>query len=167
MRGEDEPKTTFQTRYGHYELLVIYCGLTIAATPFMDLMNRLFQSYPDSFVIVFIDNILVYSKNECGYIDHLRVVLQILKEHQLLAKYSKCEFWLRSVRFLGHIIASVGFEVNQRKTKLMKNWSRPLTLTDITSFLGLAGYYQRFVNTFASIASPLITVTLKCKIFDL
>ena len=124
----------------------------------MDLMNSVFQSYLDLFVIVFIDDILVYSKNEDDHMAHLRIVLQTLKEHQLYAKYSKYEFWLRSVTFLGNIISSEGVEVDPRKTKAMKNWPRPLTTTNIWSFLGLAGYYQRFLDGFASIASPLTTL---------
>ena len=97
---------TFHTRYGHYEFLVMSFGLTNAPAAFMDLMNRVFRSYLDSFVIVFIDDILVYSKNEGEYIDRLREVLQVLKEHKLFAKYSKCEFKLRSVVFLRQIISS-------------------------------------------------------------
>ena len=120
----------------------------------MDLMNRMFRSYLDSFVIVFIDEILVYSKKEGDHMNRLRVVLQGLKENQLFAKYSKCEFWLRSVAFLGHIISREGVEVDPRKIDAVKNYPRPLTLTDIRSFLGLAGYYRRFVDGFASIASP-------------
>ena len=105
----------------------------------MDLMNRMFQNHLDSFVIVFIDDILVYSKNEGDHMGHLRVVLQTLKEHQLFAKYSKCDFWLRTVTFLGHIISSKGVEVDPRKTEAAKYWPRPLNPTDIRSFLGLTG----------------------------
>ena len=97
---------------------------------------------------------------------HLRVVLQTLKGHQLFAKYSKCEFSLRSVTFLGHIISSEGVEVDPRKTEAVKNWTRPLNPTDIRNFLGLAGYYQRFVDGIASIASPLTTLTQKSKKFE-
>ena len=116
--------------------------LTNAPTTFMDLMNRVFRNYLDSFVIVFINNILVYLKNEGDHMNHLRVVLQVLKENQLFAMYCKCEFWLRSVTFLGHIISSEGVEVDPRKTEAVKNCPRPLTPTDIRSFLGLADYYR-------------------------
>ena len=122
-------------------------GVTNASASFIDLMKRVFQNYLDSFVIVFIDDILVYTKNEGDHMNHLRVVLQVLKENQLFAKYRKCEFWLRSVAFLGHIIFSEGVEVDPRKMEAVKNWSRPLTPTDIRSFLGLAGYYQRFMDS--------------------
>ena len=97
--------------------------------------------------------------------NHLRAVLQVLKENQLFAKYSKCENWLRSVAFLGHIIASEGVEVDPTKTKVFKNWTRPLTLTNIRSFLDLVGYYRRFVDSIASIASPLTILTQKSKKF--
>ena len=113
--------------------------LTNASAAFMDLMNRVFQNYLDSFVIVFIDDILVYSKNENDHMDHLRVVLQALKEHQLYVKYSECVFWRRSITFLGHIIYSEGVEVDPRKTGAVKNCPRPLTPIDIRSFFGLAG----------------------------
>ena len=131
----------FWTRYGHYEFLVMSFSLTNAPATFMDLMNRVFRNSQDAFVIVFIDDILVYSKNESDHMGHLRVVLQILKEHQLFAKYIKCEFWLRSVAFHGHIISSEGVEVDLRKMEMVKNCTRPLTPNDIRTFLGLAGYY--------------------------
>ena len=141
-------------------------GLTNAPVTFMDLMNRVFRSYQDSFVIVFIDDILVYSENEGDHMDHLRVVLQVLKENQLFGKYRKCEFWLSSVAFLSHIISSEAVEIDPRKTETVKNWPRPLTPTDIRSFLGLEGYYRRFVDGFASIASPLTILTQKSKKFE-
>ena len=121
MRGEDIPKKVFLAIYGHYEFLVMFFGLTNAPTVFMDIMNRVFRSYLNSFVIVFIDNILVYSKNVGEHMNPLRVVLQVLKENQLIDKYNKCEFWLRSVAFLGHIFSSEGTKVDPRKTKLVKN----------------------------------------------
>ena len=105
----------------------------------MDLMNRVFWNYLESFVIVFIDDILVYSKNEGEHMGHLRVVSQVLKEHQLFTKYNKCDFWLRSVAFLGHIISNEGTEVYLKITEVVKNWARPLSPTDIRSFVGLAG----------------------------
>ena len=125
----------------------------------MDLMNRVVRNHQDSSVIIFIDDILVYLKTEDDQMDYLRIVLRTLKEHQLYTKYSKCEFWLRSVTFLGHIISSEGVEVDPRKMEAVKNWPRPLTLTDIRSFLCLAGYYQRFMDGFAFIAPPLTTLT--------
>ena len=108
----------------------------------------MFWSYLDSFVIAFIDDILVYSKNEGDHMDHLTVVLQVIKENQLFVKYSKCDFWLRSVVFLCHIIFSEGVEVDRVKTEAAKNLPRPLAPTNIRHFLGLASYYRRFVNIF-------------------
>ena len=108
VRGEYIPKMNFRTRYIHYEFLVMYFGLTNAPTTFMDFMNRVFQNYLDSFVIVFIDDILGYSKCEDDHMGHLRILLHVLKEHQIFPKYSKCEFLLRSVVFLCHIISREG-----------------------------------------------------------
>ena len=115
-------------------------GLTNSPATFMYLMNRVFQIYLDSFVIVFIDDILVYLKNKGEHMDHLRLVLQVLTEHQLFAKYSKCEFWLRSVAFHGHIISSEGVEVYPRKTETVKIFPRTLAPKNIRSFFGLDGY---------------------------
>ena len=132
----------------------------------MDIMNRLFRSYLDSFVIAFTEKVLVYLKNESEHMGHLKVVLQVLKEKQLFANYSKCEFCLRSVVFLGHIISSEGVEVDRRKMEAVKNCPRPLTPTDIRRFLGLANYFQRFMDDFTSIVSPLNTLTQESKKFE-
>jgi len=134
-------------------------GLTNALTAFIELMNRVFRQYHDLFVIIFIDDILIYSRSEGDHMKHLRLVLQFLKDHQLYAKFSKCKFWLRSVPFLGHIVSSVGIEVDPKKMDVVNNWTRPLSPTDIRSFLGLAGYYRRFVEGFSSIACPLMALT--------
>ena len=121
VRGEDISKMTFWTRYRNYEFLVMSFGLTNSPAAFIDLMDSVFKNYLDSFVIVFIDVISIYSKNEGDHTGHLRVVFQTLEEHQLYAKYSKCDFWLRSVTFLGHIISSKGVEVDPRKTEAVKS----------------------------------------------
>ena len=117
-------------------------------------------------MIVFIDYILVYSKNEVEHTGYLRFVMQVLKEHQLFSKYSKCEFWFRSVSFLGHIISTEDIEVDPKKINVVKNFPRPLNPIDIRCFLGKVGYYWRFVDAFASIASPLTTLTEKSVKFE-
>ncbi|OMO86567.1 reverse transcriptase [Corchorus capsularis] len=133
----------------------------IRPTAFMDLMNRIFNPYLDKFVIVFIDDILVYSANEYEHAQHLRIVLQILREHRLYAKLSKCEFWLTQVAFLGHIVSKDGICVDPAKIEAILNWESPRTVTEIRSFLGLAGYYRRFVEGFSLIAAPLTRLTRK------
>ncbi|KAH0679850.1 hypothetical protein KY284_020935 [Solanum tuberosum] len=145
VRECDISKTTFRTRYGHYEFLVMSFGLTNAIAAFMDLMNRVFKPYLDMFVIVFIDDILIYLRNKEDHVSHLRIVLQTLKDKQLYAKFSKCEFWLESVAFLGHIVSGDGIRVDTQKIKAVQSWPRPTSPTDIRSFLGLASYCKRFV----------------------
>jgi len=166
IRKEDISKTAFRTRYGHYEFLVMSFGLTNAPAAFMDLMNRVFKPFLDTFIIVFIDDILVYSKSKEEHAEHLRIALQTLKENELYAKFSKCEFWLDSVAFLGHVVSSEGIKVDPQKTEAVKNWPRPTTPTEIRSFLGLAGYYRRFVEGFSSLAAPLTKLTQKAVKFQ-
>ncbi|XP_070021989.1 uncharacterized protein [Nicotiana sylvestris] len=161
IREEDISKTTFRTRYGHYEFLVISFGLTNAPAAFMDIMNRVFKPFLDTFIIEFIDDILVYSKSNEDHAEHLKIALQTLKENEFYAKFSKCKFWLQSVAFLGHVVSSEGIKADPQKTKAVKNWPRPTTPTEIRSFLGLAGYYRRFVEGFSSLAAPLTKLTQK------
>ncbi|KAH0685720.1 hypothetical protein KY290_017248 [Solanum tuberosum] len=134
VRGVDVPKIVFRTRYGHFEFLVMSFGLTNAPATLMDLMNRVCRNFLDSFVIVFIDYILIYPKSEDDHMNHLRIVLQALKDHQLYANFSKCKFWLRSVPFLGHIVSSESIEVDPKKIDAVKSWPRPLNPSDIRSF---------------------------------
>ena len=141
VRAEDIPKTTFRTRYGHYEFLVMSFGLTNAPAAFMNLMNGLFRPYLDSFVIVFIDDILIYSRTKKEHEHHLRIVLGILKEKKLYAKFSKCEFWLSSVAFLGHVVSKEGIMMDPNKIEAVRDWVRPTSVTMIQSCLGLVGYY--------------------------
>ncbi|XP_070013295.1 uncharacterized protein [Nicotiana sylvestris] len=137
IQDSDVPKTTFRTRYSHYEFLVMSFGLTNAPAVFMDLMNRVFRPYIDSFVIVFSDGILIYSRRLGKHEQHLRVVLQTLREQKLYAKFSKCEFWLGSVAFMGHIMSGEGIKLDVKKIKAVQSWPHPTSLTEIRSFLGL------------------------------
>jgi hypothetical protein len=132
---EDIPKTAFTSRYGLYEFTVMSFGLTNAPAYFMYLMNKVFMEYLDKFVVVFIDDILVFSRNEEEHEEHLRLVLQKLQEHQLYAKFSKCDFWLREVSFLGHIITDRGIAVDPSKLQDVLNWNPPKNLPEIRSFL--------------------------------
>ena len=166
VQKSDVPKTAFRTRYGHYEFLVIPFGLTNAPTAFMDLMNRVFQPYLDRFVIVFIDDILVYSGSSKEHSEHLRIVLQTLRERQLYAKLSKCQFWLDRVAFLGHVISVEGVSVDPQKIKAVVNWKPPKNVSEVISFLGLAGYYRKFVEGFSKIAASLTKLTRKYVKYD-
>ncbi|GKV48697.1 hypothetical protein SLEP1_g55500 [Rubroshorea leprosula] len=161
IKGEDIPKSAFRTRYGHYEFLVMPFGLTNAPAAFMDLMNRVFKPYLDKFVVVFIDDILVYSRSIAEHEEHLQLVLQVLREKKLYAKLKKCEFWLNSVAFLGHVVSKDGISVDPEKVKAVVEWSRPTNVTEVRSFLGLAGYYRRYVEGFSRIAVPLTRLTQK------
>ncbi|KAL5570640.1 hypothetical protein UlMin_027215 [Ulmus minor] len=161
IRESDVPKTAFRTRYGHYEFLVMPFGLTNAPAAFMDLMNRVFKEFLDKFVVIFIDDILIYSKTREDHEAHLELVLQRLKEHRLYAKFKKCEFWIEQVTFLGHVISKDGVSVDPSKVEAVSNWPRPTTVTEIRSFLGMAGYYRSFVEGFSRIAGPLTTLTRK------
>ena len=154
IRREDIPKTAFRTRYDHYEFLVLPFGLTNTLAAFMDLMNRVFKPYLDKFVVVFIDDILIYSKSHVEHGEHLRT-------HQLYAKLSKCEFWINSVSFLGHVISKEGVQVDPKKVETVSIWPRPTNVTEIRSFLGMAGYCRRFVKDFSRISAPLTRLTRK------
>ncbi|GJT24097.1 putative nucleotidyltransferase, ribonuclease H [Tanacetum coccineum] len=148
------------------EFTVMPFGLTNAPAIFMDLMNRVCRPYLDKFVIVFIDDILIYSKTPGEHVEYLRLVLELLKKEKLYANFSKCEFWLREVQFLRHVINGNGIHVDPSKIKVVKNWKAPRTLTEVCSFLGLAGYYRRFIENFFKIAKSLTILTQKSKTFD-
>jgi hypothetical protein len=136
-------------------------GLTNAPAYFMYLMNSIFMPELDKFVVVFIDNILIYSKTKEDHADHLRVVLRRLRDHRLYAKFSKCEFWLDSVRFLGHTVSSEGISVDPTKVQEVMDWKPPTSVHQICSLLGLAGYYHRFIPDFSKIAKPMTELLKK------
>jgi hypothetical protein len=146
VRECDIPKTAFVSRYGLYEYTVMSFGLTNALAYFMYLTNKVFMEYLDKFVVVFINDILVYKRSEGEHEEHLRLVLQELRDHRLYAKLSKCEFWLKQVAFLGHVISNGGVSVDPTKVQDVLSWKAPTSVDDIQSFLGLAGYYWRFIE---------------------
>ncbi|GKD11452.1 putative reverse transcriptase domain-containing protein [Tanacetum coccineum] len=131
VREEDIPKTAFKTRYGHYKFQVMSFGLTNAPAVFMDLMNRVCKPYLDKFMIVFIDDILIYSKSKQEHEEHLKLILELIKKVELYAKFSKCEFLIPKVQFLGHVINSHDIYVNPAKIESIKDWASPKTLTEI------------------------------------
>ncbi|GKC08680.1 putative reverse transcriptase domain-containing protein, partial [Tanacetum coccineum] len=138
VRDEDIPKTAFRTRYEHYEFQVMPFGLTNAPAVFMDLMNRVCKPYLDKFMIVFIDDILIYSRNKEEHANNLRIILELLKKEKFYAKFSKFDFWIRIMQFLGHLIDSQGLHVDPAKIDAVKNWTSPTTPTEIRQCLGLA-----------------------------
>ena len=140
-------------------------GLTNAPAAFMDLMNRVCRLMLDRSVIVFINDILVYSKTQEEHEEHLREVLETLRRESLYAKFSKCEFWLREVQFLGHLINQNGISVDPAKVEAVMRWEVPKSPSEIRSFLGLAGYYRRFIQDFSKIAIPLTRLTRKAVVF--
>ncbi|GLT29333.1 hypothetical protein SLA2020_042070 [Shorea laevis] len=166
IKPDDVPKTAFRTRYGHYEFLVMPFGLTNAPVGFMDLMNRVFSKYLDQFVVVFIDDILIYSSSHALHEKHLRTVLETLRRERLFAKFKKCEFWLDNVAFLGHVVTKDGISVDPQKIEAVVNWKRPNSVAEIRSFLGLAGYYRRFVGDFSRIALPMTRLIRKDAKFE-
>ncbi|GJS79578.1 putative nucleotidyltransferase, ribonuclease H [Tanacetum coccineum] len=155
VHEDDIPKTVFRNRYRHFEFTVMLFGLTNAPAVFMDLMNKVCRPYLDKFMIVFIDDILIYSKTWEEHEAHLGLVLELLKKEKLYAKFSKCEFWLREVQFLGHLINGNGIHVDPSKIEAVKNWKAPRTPSEVCLFLGLTGYYRRFIEDFSKLANPL------------
>ena len=137
-----------------------------APAAFIDLMYRIFQPYLDQFVVVFVDDILIYSQSEWEHEYHLRIVLQLLRDHQIYAKFSNCEFWLTEVRFLGHVVSASGVSIDLEKVEAVMSWERPKSVFEIRSFLGLAGYYKTFMEDFSRIATPMTRLTRKGVKFD-
>ncbi|GJV03186.1 putative reverse transcriptase domain-containing protein [Tanacetum coccineum] len=168
VREQDIPKTAFRTRYGHYEFQVMPFGLTNAPAVFMDLMNRVCKPYLDKFVIVFIDDILIYSKDEREHEEHLKVILELLKKEKLYAKFSKCEFWIPKVQFLGHVIDSRGIHVDPAKIESIKDGLSTKNKGTIGDhqFLVLAGTIERFIEGFSKIAKSMTKLTQKGIKFD-
>ena len=166
VRETDIPKTAFRKRYGQFEFTVMPFGLMNVPATFMDLMHKVFQPYLDQFVIVFVDDILIYSQPKWEHEYNLRIVLQLLRDHQLYAKFSKCEFLLTEVRFLGHVVPTSGVSVDPEKVEVVMSWERPKSVFEIHRFLGLAGYYRRFIKDFSRLAAPMTRLTRNEVKFD-
>ena len=166
VRETDIPKTAFITRYGHFQFTMMPFGLTNVPATFMDLMHRVFQPYLDQFVVVFVDDILIYSQSEWEHVDHLRIILQLLRDHQLYAKFSKCKFCLTEVRFLGHVVSASSVSMDPEKVEAVMSWERPKSVFEIRSFLGLARYYRRFIEDFSRLATLMTRLTRKEVKFD-
>ena len=162
----DVPKTAFRTRYGHFEFLVLPFGLTNAPATFMRLMNETFGEQLDDFVIVFLDDILIFSRTIEEHEQHVRTVLEILRREKLFAKESKCELFKTEVEFLGHIVGRDGIRMMEGKVKAVQDWPTPTKATHVRSFLGTAGYYRRFIKDFSAIAAPLTELTKESVKFD-
>ena len=155
INDKDIPKTAFRTCYGHYEFIVMPFGLTNAPATFQTLMNDIFREYLDSFVIVYLDDILVYSKTADEHLKHLRLVLAKLRQHRLYGKIRKCDFFAKKVEYTGHLISEEGITVDPAKINIIKDWITPRNTSELCSFLGLANYYRKFVKDFSKTGSPL------------
>uniref|UniRef100_A0A2N9HNA1 Uncharacterized protein n=1 Tax=Fagus sylvatica TaxID=28930 RepID=A0A2N9HNA1_FAGSY len=161
MKEGDEWKTAFKTKYGLYEWLVMPFGLTNAPSTFMRLMNHALRAFLGRFVVVYFDDILVYSKSLDQHIDHLHCVLAVLRKEKLYANLKKCSFCLDKVVFLGYVVSGKGIAVDEEKVKAIKEWPTPKSITEVRSFHGLAGFYRRFVKDFSTLAAPLTEIVKK------
>ena len=158
---EDIPKTAFWAPYGHYECLVMPMGLANAPATFQAMMNDVLREYIGKFVVVYLDDILIYSRNDAEHADHLHMVLKKLREHKLFDKLSKCEFFKKELEFLGHRVSARGISVLEDKVKALWEWPTPRDKTEVWSFLGLGNYYRRFVPRFSELAKPMTDLTKK------
>ncbi|KAL4312967.1 hypothetical protein GQ457_01G036970 [Hibiscus cannabinus] len=166
VKAEDIPKTAFRTHEGHYEFIVMPFGLTNAPSTFQATMNEIFKPFLRKFVLVFLDDILVFSETWHEHLTHLRQVLQVLQENGFVAKESKCTFGQETVEYLGHIVSKDGLAMDPSKVRAIREWPIPSNLKDVRGFLGLAGYYRRFIKGFATIAAPISDLLRKSEKFE-
>jgi hypothetical protein len=158
---EDVPKTAFRTPLGHYQFKVLCFGLTNAPATFQAAMNNIFSEYLHDFVVVYLDDILIFSKTKEDHVRHLQLVLEKLREHNLFANMKKCDFFKSELEFLGHIVSGEGIKVDHRKTEAIRKWPKPTSVTELRSFLGLANYFRRFIQGYSSMVAPLTNLTRK------
>jgi hypothetical protein len=163
VHPSDIPKTAFQTHNGHYEYLVMPFGLCNAPSTFQAIMNSIFHPYLRKFVLVFFYDILIYSLNLSMHLEHVMKAFEILRQHQFFVKFSKCAFGLQELEYLGHIVTSQGVKVDQNKITAMLNWPRSTNVSELRGFLGLIGYYRKFVWNYRIIAQPLTSLLQKGK----
>src|SRR5829696_7248203 len=161
IHQDDIEKTAFRTRYGHYQYKVMPFGLTNAPATFQSLVQDILRPHLDDFVIVYIDDILIYSKNEEDHAQHVRKVLELLRQNRMYGKITKCEFFKEAVEYLGHIISSQGIATDPKKVEAVQKWPVPANLKDVQSFLGLCNYYCQFIQDYSKIAAPLTDLTHK------
>jgi hypothetical protein len=161
MKEADIPKTSFRTHEGHYEFLVMPFGLCNAPSTFQSLMNHVFRPFLHHFVLFFFDDILIYRKTWTNYLTHVDQVLHLLSQHQLFLKQSKCDFDASEVEYLGHLVGKDGVRVDPKNIEAMQDWSHPKTLKILCGFLGLTGYYRKFVKNYENIIAPLTALLKK------
>lgn len=161
MKERDEWKTTFKTKFGLFEWSIMPFGLTNAPSTFMRLMNDVLRHFIGKFVVVYFDDILIYSRTESEHVDHIRQVLQVLRDAKLFGNMEKCTFCKDRVIFLGYVVSAHGVEVDESKIEAIKNWPTPVNVSQVRSFHGLPSFYRRFVKDFSTIAAPLNELTKK------
>ena len=165
IHPDDVPKTAFRTRYGHFEFLVLPFGLTNAPATFMHLMHQIFRPFLDSFVLVFLDDILIFSRTAAEHEQHVKQVLELLRKHRLHAKQSKCELFRDRVEFLGHMVDGDGLRMMSDKVRAVREWPVPQSVEEVRSFLGTVGYYRKFIHMFSDVAAPITELLQKEKPF--
>ncbi|KAL4354641.1 hypothetical protein GQ457_06G032960 [Hibiscus cannabinus] len=166
VKADDVPKTAFRTHEGHYEFLVMPFGLTNAPSTFQATMNEIFKPYLRKFVLIFLDDILVFSRSWQDHLSHLRQVLQVLRDNGFVAKRSKCTFGQETVEYLGHIVSRDGLAMDPDKVRAIRDWSTPTNIKEVRGFLGIVGYYRRFIRGFATIVAPISDLLRKSEQFE-
>jgi hypothetical protein len=165
IKEDDVPKTAFKTRFGHYEFTVLSLWTDKRPRSIYEFDERVFHEYLDKFIQVFINNILIYSRMKEEHDEHLRLVLQCLREHKLYGKLSKCSFYQSRIHYLGHVISGEGIIVDPAKVEAIMEWPAPTNVIEVCSFMGLAGYYRLFVEGFSKIENPITELQKKNKKF--